>query len=31
MEVKIGKNHKRQLNLHDPEGIRVELIGAGYI
>ena len=26
MEVKIGKNHKRQLNLHDPEGIRVELM-----
>ena len=26
MEVKIGKNHKRQLNLYDPEGIRVELM-----
>ena len=26
MEVKIGKNHKRQLNLFDPEGIRVELM-----
>jgi len=26
MEVKIGKNHKRQLNLYDPDGIRVELM-----
>jgi sialate O-acetylesterase len=26
MEVKIGKNHKRQLNLYDPEGVRVELM-----
>jgi len=26
MEIKIGKNHKRQLNLFDPDGIRVELM-----
>jgi len=26
IEVKTGKNHKRQLNLYDPEGIRVELM-----
>ena len=26
MEIRTGKNHKRQLNLFDPEGIRVELM-----
>jgi lactoylglutathione lyase len=26
IEIKTGKNHKRQLNLYDPEGVRVELM-----
>ena len=26
IETKTGKNHKRQLNLYDPEGVRVELM-----
>lgn len=26
MEVRVGKNHKRQLNLFDPDGTRVELM-----
>ena len=26
MEVKVGKNHKKQCNLFDPDGNRVELM-----
>ena len=26
LETKTGKNHKRQLNLFDPDGVRVELM-----
>lgn len=26
IEIKTGRNHKRQINLYDPEGIRVELM-----
>lgn len=26
MEVRVGKNHKRQLNLFDPDGTRIELM-----
>jgi hypothetical protein len=26
IEIKVGKNHKRLLNLYDPDGLRVELM-----